>query len=430
MKLTSYEQEIFDGNHGKLKQTALSNIIDYARILGAEELCEITKATVYCGAHSYLDVVNIKNPQETFSKINLGVDEVIPFDETDSDCFTQSCVCVCDMNCHEEFNVTKEKYQLNLDYLKMASEAGVIIANTCTPYLNGWIPAMGEHFVTTESGVTTIGNSLFGARCNADGIEAAFWSSICGRTPKWGMHVEENRGGTHLFVVDTPVETKQEFDILGAVIGKNLPYGGVPVVVGNLKRINFDKLRQMMTSVAITSNCELCHIVGYTPEALTQEIAFKGNESKGTITITDKMMKDLYMDICDETENEVDFVSIGCPHLDINNIKEIAEYLKDKKICEKVHLGLWTSYPIKHMAEVNGYLETIESAGGYIFTDSCPPTIGPEYIGKYHGMVFDSYKMCKNLRNKSKADIYFGDVKACLNAAISGKWEADHRWKK
>jgi predicted aconitase len=82
------------------------------------------------------------------------------------------------------------------------------------------------------------------------------------------------------------------------------------------------------------------------------------------------------------------------------------------------------------MAEVNGYLETIESAGGYIFTDSCPPTIGPEYIGKYHGMVFDSYKMCKNLRNKSKADIYFGDVKACLDAAISGKWEADQRWKK
>ncbi len=47
MKLTSYEQEIFDGNHGKLKQTALSNIIDYARILGAEEnkagIIEITR---------------------------------------------------------------------------------------------------------------------------------------------------------------------------------------------------------------------------------------------------------------------------------------------------------------------------------------------------------------------------------------------------
>lgn len=33
IKLTSYEREMLDGKHGKLKQTALSNIVDYARIL-------------------------------------------------------------------------------------------------------------------------------------------------------------------------------------------------------------------------------------------------------------------------------------------------------------------------------------------------------------------------------------------------------------
>ena len=46
--LTEEEQEILDGKQGKLRQTALENIVQYARVLGAEKLCKVTKATVFC----------------------------------------------------------------------------------------------------------------------------------------------------------------------------------------------------------------------------------------------------------------------------------------------------------------------------------------------------------------------------------------------
>lgn len=54
--LSDYEKGVLDGKEGKLKQVCLENIVRYAEILGAEELCEVTKATVLCGAHNYLSV--------------------------------------------------------------------------------------------------------------------------------------------------------------------------------------------------------------------------------------------------------------------------------------------------------------------------------------------------------------------------------------
>ena len=57
VRLTDYEQRMLDGQMGEFKQKALKKIVEYANALGAEELCTVTKATVYLGYHPYLDVV-------------------------------------------------------------------------------------------------------------------------------------------------------------------------------------------------------------------------------------------------------------------------------------------------------------------------------------------------------------------------------------
>ena len=76
--LTEEEQEILDGKQGKLRQTALENIVQYARVLGAEKLCKVTKATVFCGSHTYLGVCKSKDFHEVFSRMNLARDEWLP----------------------------------------------------------------------------------------------------------------------------------------------------------------------------------------------------------------------------------------------------------------------------------------------------------------------------------------------------------------
>ncbi len=84
----------------------------------------------------------------------------------------------CDQYENEPFAQSGELFKKNAEFLEQARKAGVIITGTCAPYLTGWLPVRGEHFVTTKSGVTVMGNSIWGAMGNPNGIEAAFWSAI------------------------------------------------------------------------------------------------------------------------------------------------------------------------------------------------------------------------------------------------------------
>lgn len=171
--------------------------------------------------------------------MNLAVEEVIPFTETDQNCAIQSCVSPCDQHAFLPFGQSEAFFARNLHYLERARAAGVTIAGSCARYLTGWLPIRGEHFVTTESGVTVMGNSLWGAMGNSDGIEAAFWSAICSRTPRWGNHIEENRAGTHLVEVKTGVRSLVEWDLLGKAIGVQLPSGNIPVITGAFSGFTF-----------------------------------------------------------------------------------------------------------------------------------------------------------------------------------------------
>lgn len=78
VKLTEYEQKMLDGEMGPFKQRAIQKIVDYANALGAEELCPVTKATVYFGYHPYLDAVASEDYDEIFSKMVLCKHEETP----------------------------------------------------------------------------------------------------------------------------------------------------------------------------------------------------------------------------------------------------------------------------------------------------------------------------------------------------------------
>ena len=430
MHLTAEEQRMLDGRAGRLKQAALANIVRYAVILGAERLCRVTKATVFCGAHNYLSVCESADFHEVFSRMNLAVDEVIPFDDTDADCHVQSCVSPCDQYRYAPLGQSAAFFEKNAYFLEEARRAGVTIAGTCAPYLTGWLPVRGEHFVTTESGVTVIGNSLWGAMGNSDGIEAAFWSAICGRTPLWGNHISENRAGTHDVRVTAKIGTLFEWDLLGTAVGNQIPGRAIPVMHGDFQNVTFNKLRQFCTSLAVTSSCEMCHIAGITPEAATVADAFRGRPPAAALSIEAGDLETAYAAICDPGGGELDLVSLGCPHYDIDQIKRVAAALKGRKINPNVHFMVWTVYPIKCMADENGYTRIIENAGGHIYTSTCPTTIGEPLLKSCAAMLFDSLKQAASVKSSVNARIHAGDAAQCIEAAISGRWEEYLRWKR
>jgi len=422
VRLTDYEQRMFDGEMGPFKQLAIHNIVKYAQVLGASELCEVTKATLFLGAHSYLEVMNSDDYNEIFSEMYMCSDKAMPIGEFDQNCTTQTDVSPCCQYIWEPLNFTKEAYDKNQRYLRIAAESGVSIANSCTPYFTGWIPVMGEHFVTTESSNVLMCNSVFGARGNSDGLEAAVWSAVCGRTPKWGRHVSKNRFGTHVFNIECKAEVETDWDIIGYTIGRMLPFGAIPIISGNFPRPDIVKLKQCFAALATTSGAEICHIVGITPEAPTLEAALGGKEPIKTFTVTQEDYDVSFSKVCDKGSGLVQLVSLGCPHYSLQEIKQAANYLQNNRVAPETKLLIWTDLSIKAMADASGYTKMIEDAGAWLVTSSCPLNVRKCCEGA-DGMVFDSAKQAHYLRSESGARIYFGDKYRCIDAAISGRWE-------
>ena len=108
MKLTPYEQDMLDGKFGRFKQIALENVLKYARVVGAEELVEITKSTLYFGAHSYLETCDADTYDEIFAKMYLCTDEKVELGEFEKTCYCQTCVAPCDQYDYKVTHLPKE----------------------------------------------------------------------------------------------------------------------------------------------------------------------------------------------------------------------------------------------------------------------------------------------------------------------------------
>lgn len=426
MKLTDYEQRMLDGEMGAFKQKAMEFNVRYARVLGAEEMCEVSRATLFIGAQHYLDCYehqSEKSYEEIFSEFYLCSDEPVKFDRVADCCKAQTCAAACDFMEREKTHVSKERHAKNLAYINATRDIGVKIVESCTPYYVGWLPVMGEHFVTTESSNVVMSNSLFGAYGNADGVEAAVCAAITGRTPKWGMHVRENRYADCLVRVDSKPESVFDWDVVGFTIGRLLPKSVVPVVTGDFKRPEINRLRQFFSSICVPSATELCHIVGLTPEAQTLEMAVGPKKILREIVITKEKCEESLRMIGDQGEGPVNFISIGCPHLALDEVKGVAEYLAGRKVKQGVELQVWTDYAIKAMADVNGYTRAIEDAGASLLTGSCPVVMREESHGHATAMVMNGAKQAYSIKNQTDVPVYYGDIYRCMDAAVSGRWE-------
>ena len=424
MKLTDDEQRMLQGECGAFRQKAMEFNIRYASVLGAGELCEVSRATMFIGTQHYMDCYGDREDYPAmFSEFYLGSAEPLDFASMAPRCKVQTCAGACDYFEREKTHDPEGRHRRNQAFLHTMMEHGVKLIESCTPYYVGWIPLMGEHFVTTESSNVVMSNSFFGARGNADGVEAAVAAAKTGKTPKWGMHCKENRYATCLVRVECSPQNTFEWDLLGFTIGRLLPKHVVPVVVGSFTHLEIDRMKQFCSSIAATSATELCHIAGLTPEAQTLEMAVGPGRIEREITVTLADCEDSLAMICAEGGGPVDFISIGCPHLSIDELKDVAEYLRGKTVAKGVELQVWTSYAIKAMATVNGYTRAIEEAGGYVLTGTCPVALGKESYKHATAMVMNGAKQAFTMRNKTDVPVYYGSMRQCLDAAVKGRWE-------
>ncbi|MFO7713587.1 aconitase X [Desulfosarcina sp.] len=421
MKLSDKEKMILDGQKGLVKQKAMELIVRYCRVVGAETLCKVTWADLFCGSHHYLDVVPSDDFDVIFSKMSLCSSEIVNLEKMDAQCICFSGV---DADCSEVSDgmlMSPEKKARNARFLSRFVDAGVVLSGNCIPYLTGFIPLMGEHFVSCESSAVLFMNSAWGACGNGDGIEASFCAAVCGRTPLAGKHLPENRIGTDLVVVDIEPRSVHDWDLLGYTLGRQLPPHSIPVLTGDYPRPTSIQLKAFFASLACAAGTELCHIVGLTPEAGTHGQALNHRKPNLTIEIGAVDMTASLQELSGHGREKIDYVSLGCPHYHIDELRRIAAYLDGKRIHPDTTVHLWTAGTIKHMADRCGYTETIEDAGARLLTGSCPSTRG--YPDGVRSAAYDSAKQRISAAQETDAKLFYGSWKACLQSAISGYWE-------
>jgi predicted aconitase len=100
----------------------------------------------------------------------------------------------------------------------------------------------------------------------------------------------------------------------------------------------------------------------------------------------------------DTSSADVDFVSLGCPHLSIKEIARIAELLAGKQVTKE--FWITTARPMKQIADRMGYTAIIEAAGAKFAADTCCVVAPIE--GRFKALATDSAKACYYAYAKNK----------------------------
>ena len=289
---------------------------------------------------------------------------------------------------------------------------GILISCTCTPYLIGNLPRYGEHIAWSESSAVTFANSILGAKTNREGGPSALAAAFVGKTPCYGLHLDENRVPDVHVKVNAELTKLSDWGALGYAIGKKAE-NKTPYITG-IKEADVDELKSFCASVVTYGAKPLFYMQGITPGAESVKAP------KDTLTVEQADIKNAYDNINDQV-TDIDFVCVGCPHCSIKEIAEIADLVKGKKVSENTELWVATSRTAKQLADKRGYTKLIEEAGGKFACDTCM-AVAP-LKGRFKALATTSAKGCFYSRqNLMKTKM--GGLKECIDAAVTGKWSS------
>ncbi len=399
MNLTKEEERMLNGEEGHAVKKSMEILVALGEIFGAEKLIKINSVQVAGVSYHNLGDAGLEFLNDLAKDGRVKVLTTLNPAGMDLEDWRK-------LGISEDF---AKKQNLVIDAFR---KMGVTISCTCTPYLIGNRPKYGEHIAWSESSAVTFANSILGAMTNREGGPSALAAAFVGRTPCYGLHVEENR--TPDVHVDVKVNLKKlsDWGALGYCIGKKAE-NKIPFITG-IKNASLDELKSFCASIVTYGSKPLFYIENITPKSEKQKIP------KEKITINEQDLKEAYKNINDDV-SEIDFVCIGCPHCSINEISEVAEFLRNKKISSKVEFWVATSGPIKQLADTKGYTKIIEDAGGKFARDTCL-AVAP-LKGRFKSVATTSAKGCFYSRGSNDMKTKLGSIEECVDAAVSGKWK-------
>ena len=399
MQLTKREQKMLEGDEGYAVQKSMEILTALGEIYGAKSLIKVGSVQVAGVSYHNLGDAGLEFLNELAKDGRVKVLTTLNPAGMDLENWQQ-------LGISPDF---AEKQNLVIDAFE---RMGVLVSCTCTPYLIGNLPLYGEHLAWSESSAVTFANSVIGAKTNREGGPSALAAAFVGKTPCYGLHLDENRIPDVHVQVNAEITKLSDWGALGYAIGKKAE-NKISYVTG-IKSVDLDELKSFCASVVTYGAKPLFYMKGVTPGAELQ------TQPKETVSIEKADIKNAY-DSINDFVTDIELVCVGCPHCSINEISKVAELLKGKKVAKGTEFWVATSRTAKQLADKCGYTQIIESSGAKFACDTCM-AVAP-LKGRFKSLATTSAKGCFYSRQNNMKTI-MGSIEECVQAAVTGKWNS------
>jgi predicted aconitase len=411
MRLTDEEKAMLAGEHGPARQWAIDHQLKVGRMFDAEDMVPVSQA------HMMADPESLGEAGVAFveSFAALPVDErrvAVPM-ITDPRGV--------DLTCYEPIGQTEAMAALERRFIAACKALGILMTDTCVNYQTIMPPVFGDHVAYGDTGVVIYSNSVCGARSNFEGGPSALAAGLTGRTPRYGLHLDEHRRATCRFMVREQPDDLTDWGVLGAVIGRLAgSYWEIPVIEGIDHAPTSDEVKHLGAAMASHGSTPLFHMVGITPEA--PSLAAVGGETLPPREITASDMDALRSDFGGVGE-KVDVVVFAAPQLSIVEMRDVAMLCEGRRRHADTDVIVCTSPTVFSDSERMGFNAMIEAFGGRVLRGTCFYQQYAREIGEANGwtrLLSNSAKIVNILGGYGYKPA-LASMEACIASAVAGE---------
>jgi len=382
MNLTKEEEKILAGEQGYAYQKAMEILVALGKTYDAPRLIPITSAHLSGVSYKGLGDAGLEFLQELANefpkvkvKTTLNPGGVSP-----------------KMNPPQDFI---EKQRLIVDAYKAM---GIEPTLTCTPYYVGNTPKKGEHIAWAESSAVVYANSILGAYTNREGGPSALAAALIGKTPEYGMHLDENRKPKLTLKIIEKMFGFEDFAALGYYAGTT--YKDLIINFNFSSKPNSENLKGLSAAIAAAGSVPIFTL---------------GEKCEETIEVGYPEIDTTFQNF--DSDKKPDIACVGCPHSSMGEVKKIARMLKGHHLKNGMEFWIFTAEQIRKEIELDGYEEEIEKAGAKLITDTCMVVAPLEDLG-FKCMLTNSAKAAFYTRTMCGIDTRLMSLKEIVKAVL------------
>ena len=408
LELSTEEQALLGGDSGPGVRKAMEIVVALGRIYGAQRLVPVGSVQVAGVSYRNLGEAGLEFLREWADQ---GARARVP---------TTLNPAGIDLRAWRELGFSESFAHRQLAVIEAYRRLGVRTTCTCTPYLVGNVPRVGEHVAWAESSAVSYANSVLGARTNREGGPSALAAAITGRTAAYGLHLDSNRRATLRVVVRCPVRTLSDFGALGYLVGRaarsSVPFFIFEGLEGACSDV---ALKALGAAMAASGAVALYHVAGCTPEADRPDILAPDHE---TLVVDD--LQPGYAALNSgalENESRIDLVWFGCPHAGLEEMAAVVRLLDGQRV--RTALWITAAREVRERAAADGLVAAVEASGGRVVADMCAVVAPMQELG-FRTLATPSAKGATYLPSHAGLRVRYGTVEQCVEAAVTGVWSA------